>query len=111
MTMNEKLRIKLKKLAVIILLWMVAGFCMSAYDHFTLHSYNSLGPIANYSFARGVVFNLIAALLGGVMGGSFLVFYINEKFRSKPYGFTILAVCISFLCVMTIISLLVGTIR
>jgi adenylate cyclase len=65
----------------------------------------------NFSFGKRVLFSMIAALLGALMGGSFLVFYVNEKYRDKPYGFTIMAVLIAFIVIVSIITVLLGLIE
>jgi adenylate cyclase len=70
----------------------------------------SAGFSKKFSFGWHLVFNLTAALPGALMGGSFLVFYVNEKFCDKPYGFTVLAVIISFIIVVSIITALLAVI-
>lgn len=38
------------------------------------------------------------------------VFYVNEKYRDKPYGFTVMAVLISFVIVVSIITIILALI-
>jgi len=87
---------------------MFIGFLITCYDFFTLRSDISAGFSGSYSFGRSLAFNVAAAFMGGLMGGSFLVFYVNEKFRDKPYGFTIMAVLISFVTIIAIITVILG---
>src|SRR5687767_6270976 len=54
--------------------------------------------------------NLGSALIGSLLGGSFLVFYINVKYQEKPYGYTIVAVSASFLLIILIIILIIGVV-
>lgn len=42
------------------------------------------------------------------MGGSLLVFYVNEKYRNRPYGQTLVFVGISFLLIVGFITVLMG---
>jgi adenylate cyclase len=51
---------------------------------------------------------MVAGLFGAIMGGTFLVFYVNEKYRDKPYGFTVLAVLISFIIIVAIITVILA---
>jgi len=105
--MNRRLQLKLTKLVTIIICWQVAALLITCYDFFTLGSDISPGFSEIYSFGNSLLFNMTAALMGGSMGGSFLVFYANEKFRDKPYGFTVVAVLISFFTIIVIITVLV----
>jgi adenylate cyclase len=101
-------RLKLNKLLVIIAGWLFIGFLMTLYDHSSYQSEYIASTTALYSFGKNLLFNLVAALMGALMGGIFLVYYVNEKFRQWPYGRTILAVAISFVVVVSIITFLLG---
>ncbi|MDM8172982.1 adenylate/guanylate cyclase domain-containing protein [Olivibacter sp. 47] len=100
--------LKLRQLGLIIIIWMFIGFIIAIYDHLVLHTQVSLGTTANYSFFISVLRNIGAGLIGALLGGSILVFYINEKFRDKPYGYTILIVIICFVLIVGIITLVMG---
>jgi adenylate cyclase len=101
-------RIRLQKLLVIILSWMAIAVVMSVYDHTAYRSDYVENLSSLYGFEKNLFFNLGGALLGSIMGGVFLVYYINERYRERPYGQTILMVAISFIVVIAIITLLLG---
>lgn len=90
------MQIKLRQLAIITFTWLAFGFLMAVYDHLVLHTDYSTGPAPDYSFAFALTLNLVSALVGALLGGSFLVFHVNVKYADKPYGYTIMAVCLSF---------------
>lgn len=102
--LNRRTHLKLQQLRMIVVSWLVIGFLIAVYDHLVLYTGNSAGPSAAYSFPRSIVVNMLAGLIGALLGGSFLVFYIHERFRDKSYGYTILAVTLSFVLVILIIS-------
>ncbi len=106
--MTQRQRIKFTKLSVIIIAWLIIGSMMAGYDYFLLTSGLSAGIAPGFSFVNHLIFSLVAAFLGAVMGGSFLVFYVNEKYRDKPYGFTLLAVTLSFVVVVSIITIVLA---
>jgi adenylate cyclase len=108
--MTQRQQIKLKKLGVIIIAWLLIGFLMACYDYFVITSGLSSGLGPGFNFANHLFFSLVAAFLGALMGGSFLVFYVNEKYRDKPYGFTLLAVILSFIVVVGIITIVLAVI-
>ncbi len=84
------------------------GFLISVYDHLVLLTSSSLGPSAEYIFMVNVARNVGAGLVGALLGGSFLVFYVNVKYQDKPYGYTIVAVSISFVMVVALVTFLMG---
>ena len=106
--MTQRQQLKFKKLGIIILAWLYIGFLNACYDYFVLSSGLSAGLSPDFTFGNHLVFSLAAAFLGAVMGGSFLVFYVNEKYRDKPYGFTLLAVLISFTIIVAIITVVLA---
>ena len=98
--MNRGKQLKLNQLKVIIAEWLLMGLVITVYDHLVLHNSHSLGPSEEYSFMISAARNMGAGLIGALLGGSFLVFYINVKYHDKPYGYTIVAVIISFILIV-----------
>ncbi len=107
--MKEGTRLKLKQLRVIIISWMIMGFFITVYDNLVLQT-GSAAISPDYSFWMYAARNISAGLIGGVLGGSLMVFYVNEKLQDKPYAYTIFIVSISFLLIVALISLLMGII-
>lgn len=95
---------------IIILAWMAIGFIIAVYDHLILHTNTSLGPSDDYSFAISAMRNVGAGLIGALLGGSLLVFYVNVKYRDKPYGYTLLFVSVTFICIIALITLIMAAI-
>ncbi|MFZ6014333.1 MAG: adenylate/guanylate cyclase domain-containing protein [Bacteroidota bacterium] len=108
--MKRETRLKLKQLLVIIITWLFIGFVMSVYDHLVIHTADSGGAVESYSFSFLLVRNMAGGLIGALLGGSFLVFFVNVRYSDKPYGYTILAVSISYLLVFAFIMVVLGSI-
>jgi adenylate cyclase len=106
--MQRRFKIKLSKLLVIVISWLIIGILISVYDNFLLSSAFSMGYAPDYNFEMSLLFNMAAALIGSIIGGSFLIFYVNEKYRERSYGFTILAVVVSFILIVGLITVLLG---
>ncbi|MEQ9301802.1 MAG: adenylate/guanylate cyclase domain-containing protein [Cyclobacteriaceae bacterium] len=100
--------IKLRRLLILIIAWLVIGAIVTVYDYFLLQSRFTDGLTGWYGLSSSFVFNVMAALTGGTLGGIFLIFYVNDKWRDKPYGFNILAVTISFILIFSLITVLSG---
>jgi adenylate cyclase len=105
--MKRGAQLKLKQLKVIVLAWLIMGILFTSYNHLILVSVNSLGPSLNYSFYISLAINITAGLIGSIVGGSILVFYVNVKYQDKPYGYTIFFVCICFIAIWAFIVLLI----
>jgi adenylate cyclase len=54
--------------------------------------------------------NVGSALIGALLGGSFLVFFVNVKFQDKPYGYTIIAVGVSYMLIIAFIIMALGVV-
>ena len=106
--MSRKLSIQLKKLFTIIGIWLLIGFLISVYDYFGLISEVSKESLRDYDFFVSMGFNLAAAFMGSTMGGCFLIFYVNEKLKDQPYGYSLLAVAISFVVIVSLITVVLG---
>jgi adenylate cyclase len=106
--MKRGTQLKLKQLKVIIVTWTIMGFLITVHDHFALSTSSSLGFSDEYSFWLTAARNMGAGFIGALLGGSFLVFYVNVKYQDKPYGYTIVAVSIAFVLIVAFISVLMG---
>lgn len=102
--MNPRTRVQWRQLFQIIVIWSAIGMLIALYDHLVLQTSGSAGPAADYSLSRSLLVNAAAGLMGALLGGSFLVFFVNERFRDKSYAYTILTVTISFVAVIFIVG-------
>jgi len=106
--MKRDTQFKLRQLKVIIISWLIIGLLITVYDRLILFSGDAAGPSTNYSFYQSLAINSTAALIGAIIGGSLLVFYINVKYPHKPYAFTIMMVSILFIIIWALIVLIIG---
>ncbi|UII34661.1 adenylate/guanylate cyclase domain-containing protein [Fulvivirga ulvae] len=108
--MKRATQLQVKQFFILTVIWMALGVVIAVYDHLVLHTSQSLGTSDKYSLAEGIFRNLISSFIGSMLGGSFLVFFVNVKYRDKPYGYTIMAVLLFFIFVMIFITLLLATV-
>jgi len=108
--MTRRTGMRFAQLRVIIISWLIIGFLIAVYDHLVMHMHNAAGAAADYSLSSSIIVNMVAALVGAILGGSFLVFYINVKYQDKPYGYTVAAVTLSFIAIIILISFILGAI-
>lgn len=106
--MKTATRIKLNQLGIIILAWLVIGLIIAIYDHLVLHTGSALGPAPDYSFGIAVLRNMGPGFIGALLGGSMLVFYVNDRFQDKPYAYTLLVVSGVFLFIVMLVALVMG---
>ena len=108
--MKRRTQLQMKQLGAITVSWLVVGLLITVYDHLVLHTGNSQGTAAGYSFGLSLAFNLCSAIIGAALGGSLLVFYVNVKYVDKPYGYTIAVVATSYILIILVIILVLGMI-
>jgi adenylate cyclase len=108
--MNREKQIRIKQLQVIIIAWIFIGFVIAVYDHLILFTNNSAGPSLEYSFVVSLAINMGAGLIGALLGGSTLVFFVNVRYRDKPYGYTIIIVITVFIAIIAFIAMLIALI-
>jgi len=80
LSLSAEYKIKWNKVLTIIVVWSVVAVIITIYDEIALHSQLSTGTSADYRFISSLVQNLSSALIAGILGGSLLVFFVNEKF-------------------------------
>lgn len=103
-------QLKLQQLKVIIISWLIIGVLIAIYDYLILLTSNSVNSSEELPFWVSLGVNMGAALTGALLGGSFLVFFVNVKYQDKPYGYTIIAVSISFMLIIALIAVILGII-
>jgi adenylate cyclase len=100
--------VKQQKLFWFIIAWVCLGILITGYDHLIFHSVFSGGTSAHYSFFYSLLLNVGVGFTAALLGGSFLVFYVNEKFRQSPYWKSIALISITFIVVSVSIVLMVA---
>lgn len=106
--MSEKLRIKLSKLRAISYAWLAMAVIFAFVEHFTLNSAYSLGVADGYSFQHNLLFHLASTVIAISLGATFLVFFLEERCRERPYWFGIMLIVLVYITVVSIITLLMG---
>ena len=81
-------------MVVLIIAWLVAATMVAVYDHLMIHSVFVTIHEELYSFPRYLLFNLVAALVGGLVAGPLIIYWVNEKYINRPYGQSILFVIV-----------------
>nr|WP_121272895.1 adenylate/guanylate cyclase domain-containing protein [Pedobacter schmidteae] len=108
--MNTRTRYKFKLLLIIILAWLFIGLLIALYDYLVLHIHHLPGTVPGYSFLFSVAVNMGSGLIGALIGGSLLVFYINVRYQDKSYGYTVTAVTFFFVLIILMINVILRSI-
>src|SRR5688572_19021012 len=96
--------IKRNKVITIVTVWAFIGVLITIYDHFSMHSIVSGGPTADYSFLSMLVLNAGIGVAAALLGATFIVYVVHEKFRNKPYWQSIALVAGSFIVVSSTLT-------
>ena len=82
-------RIKLGRLAWIIVTWTILG-ALDALNTHVMTGSEYVQPTGMYDFQRYFWVNTLAAFAAAIISGSILVFFLRERFRTQAFGFNIL---------------------
>lgn len=83
---------------------MAIGIVIAIYEDLVLQTHNSLGTVEGYRLIPSIMLNMAIGFTGAILGGSFLVFFVNVRYNDKPYGYTLLVVSISFICIILLVN-------
>jgi len=106
--MSRRTKIQFQQWIILTLAWEFMAVWINVYDHLTLHTSLANGPAEDYSFFSNLLINCGGALIGALLGGTFLVFYVNTRLADKSYGYTIFIVTMTVVIVMTVITLVLS---
>lgn len=106
--MSRRRQIRFQELIILTLAWQIMAVWISVYDHMVIHSELSAGVNEDYSFSSNLMLNCGGALMGALIGGSFLIFFVNTRFADRSYGQTILLVLFTILVTMAVITLVLS---
>ncbi len=104
---------KLRQVFFITLIWIVAGVLVELnnsiiYDPATREHYFHF--IFGSNAFEHLVITAIGPLLGGILAGSFIVFYQREKLKGKTYGQKLLIHSLLYISFVVVCTLIVGVI-
>ncbi len=109
-----KLQIKLKQVLNLTIAWIAAGMFFTVIEYLLIHPVSKIANIQNlttevnissYDFGRSILVTIIAALIAGLSIGTFEIFYFQNRFRKKPFSYTIVvkSLVYTFTMIMLII--------
>ena len=79
---------------------------LSAFYNYFLYKLPTIEGIApSYSFTTELIMNIVAGFVVGGLLGLFLVYYLQDRFSDKPYGYTIIVLLVSVFGVLMVVSL------
>ncbi|HYV93566.1 MAG TPA: adenylate/guanylate cyclase domain-containing protein [Chitinophagales bacterium] len=106
--MSRGRRIQFAQLLAIILAWQIVALFITGYDYSLTHATDFQPFSEKYPLGLNIIFNGGGAFFGALIAGSFIVFYLNVKFRDKPYGYSILAICLLYIITVILVHLAIG---
>ncbi|HYV93642.1 MAG TPA: adenylate/guanylate cyclase domain-containing protein [Chitinophagales bacterium] len=103
--MKGRRAIKFTQWLAIVITTMFVNVLSSIYNYFLyqLPTIQRINP--TYSFATELIMNIVAAIIVGGLLGAFMVYYVQDRFSDKPYGYTIIILLVSVFVVLTVVGL------
>lgn len=84
-----RLKEKWVRLANLVFAWILVAIIESIYIHGVAADGIILAHTPVYDFQRILWGNIFAAIAGGVISGSFLIFFLRDQLRSLPFTFAV----------------------
>lgn len=103
--MRGRRAIKFGQWLAIVITTILTNILESVYNYFLyqLPTIEKVSP--SYSFTTELIMNVIAAIIVGGLIGAFMVYYIQDRFSDKPYGYLIIVLLSGVFGVMLVVSL------
>ena len=95
--------------AKITLVWMIIGVLISLYDYLTTSNDLFFIRTENFNYSLYLIINLVGAFIGGLSGGSFLVFYSMRKLRRQSFPVYVIVNTALILIIVAVLDFLVGS--
>jgi len=95
---SVKFQIKIKRVLNLTLFWMFAGIFFTVIEYLLVYpaakieNIQHLTPvvhISSYDFGRSISETVLATIIAGLSIGVFEIFYFQELFRKKSFGYTV----------------------
>lgn len=95
---SVKFQIKIKRVLNLTLFWVFAGIFFTVIEYLLVYpaaeieDIQHLTPvvhISTYDFGRSISETVLAAIIAGLSIGTFEIFYFQELFRKKSFGYTV----------------------
>lgn len=96
------LQMQLSKLAWIVMFWLIIAIGEFFFEYEVLINHGNVPD--SFPFWRYFLSHLISVFIGGIIGGSIMVFYLEKWFREHSYGQAMLLVFVQY----TLISMIVA---
>src|SRR5688500_6827271 len=106
--MSQSKKIQIQQWIFLAIAWQFIALWVTIYDHLLIHSNLVATRNENYSFLSNWFLNSSGTFFATILGGSFLVFYVNTKFADRSYGQAMLAVVLCIIVVMAITISIAG---
>ena len=99
MKLGSKFRMNLIKVAVITVCWVIISALFPLHDRVVIFDDRSLGPSQIYDFEEDLWASMLGGFLGGIFGGSGLVFLLPKKLIKKSFMSSIIATAVYYVLI------------
>jgi hypothetical protein len=101
-----KSRMKFREVAIMTAAWVIIAFIGVWYDYLTIYSVVYEIGIEKYDLKSTLITTLLGVLMAGLIGGSFYVFYLKDRFRGKPFLYSALLNSAIMLVIIIVLGIL-----
>ena len=103
MTLSNAVKIKIRQVFFIAISWLIVSMLIVFHDYL-FYSQLMFGGVDAYDGSDSPLTTLFAVLIAGLLAAPFIVFYLKDRFKNKPWWFSLLANTITFVVIITLVS-------
>jgi adenylate cyclase len=100
----SRIRVQIKKILWITVAWIIISLLLFLSDYANFVFYNFYPE--DFKISNYLLTIVVAGLVAGIVGGSVIVFFMENWLRTKPYGQALLYILFSYILISTMVNLL-----
>ncbi len=104
--MKGRQAIRFAQWLAIVISTVITNILSALYNYFLYQLPTIEKLTASYSFTAELTMNIVAGLVVGGLIGAFLVYFMQDRFSDKPYGYTVIVLLVSVFSVLVAVSLI-----
>ena len=104
MGLSNAVKIKFRQVFFIVISWVVISMAIVLHEYLFYSELLRRG-IDSYNHTNTLLTTLFAVFIAGLIAAPFMVFYLKDRFKSKPWWFSLLFNTITFNVIITLVSL------
>jgi len=107
MKLSNAIKIKFQKWVLLTVSWMVLGVFLAFYTDLLFRT-GAFTTTPEYSFLASLLTGMAGCLFGGLFGGSLMVFFLQDRFKKKPFITKVIVNVVFVVLIILLVNLIIS---